>query len=67
MNLKTHTAYPEIQIAEDHSFIVKIINARGKELFTSPGQGSDNQDARVKAKALIAAQADKYIIKEEGE
>ena len=63
MNLKTHSAYPEIQIAEDHSFTVKIISGKGEVKFTQSGKATSNEEARTKAKALVSSQSPKFLKK----
>ncbi len=63
MNLKTHTAYPEIHIHEDFSFSAKLFDGKGVEKFALIGEGKDHSDARAQACKAIDAEANKYLIK----
>lgn len=64
MNLKTHTAYPEVHINEHHVFVVKIFSQSGKLLFEDVGAGKDNQDARSRSRAMVETQMKNYVRKE---
>lgn len=56
MNLKTHTAYAEIDIKPTHVFTVKIIDSKGKVKFEDMGAGKDNDDARKRANNMVKSQ-----------
>jgi len=61
MNLKTHTAYAEINITPHHIFTVKIIDENRKVQFEDIGAGKTNEEARVKAKALIESKSSEFL------
>lgn len=63
MNLKTHTAYSEIQIDQHNRYTAKIIDGKGKVLFEKYGAGKTYDLARQEAKDLINSQSDKYLRK----
>lgn len=64
MNLKTHTAYPEIQIDEDFSFSVRLIDGKGITKFRRNGKGKSREDATKLALEALAPEADKFLIEE---
>jgi len=63
MNLKTHTTYPEINIQDNFSFSAKLIDGKGKVLFSFIGEGENYSDARMQACKAIDAESDKFLIK----
>lgn len=64
MNLKTHTAYQEIQIASNHDFSVKLYSGKGECLFERTGKAKTNADAKKQAMAIVKNESKKYIKKE---
>lgn len=61
MNLKTHTAYAEVNITPHNVFTIKIIDSDGKIKFEDMGAGKTNDEARAKAKALIESKSSEFI------
>lgn len=64
MNLKTHTAYAEIDISPHNIFTVKIISGKGEVLFEDMGAGKDQKEARTKANNIVHFESSKYEIEE---
>jgi len=64
MNLKTHTAYPQIKIYEGYSFDAKLIDAKGKVVFYAEGQGESKEDATLLALEALEPEKSKYLIRE---
>lgn len=64
MNLKTHTAYPEIQILEGYKFQAKLIDGKGKVVFYSEGQGKSKEDATMRALKVLEPEKSKHLIEE---
>jgi len=60
MNLKTHTAYPEITVDQNHIFTIKIVDANGSVQFEDIGAGKNNIDARSRAKAIVERESINY-------
>ena len=61
MNLKTHTAYPEIQVAENNTFQLKFYNVVGKVVGFHEGMGADPAEASEVANAIVDVESVKYI------
>jgi len=61
MNLKTHTAYPEIDIDENHQYTVRLYAQNGTCVFTLNGSGKTRAEALKKARAAIDAEAPNYL------
>jgi len=64
MNLRTHTAYPEIQINEHNVAVVKIYGAKGDLLLKEVLAGETRKEAITKASNYVKKNAPKYLIKE---
>ena len=64
MNLKTHTAYPEIDITPHNIFTVKLIDGKGNIKFEDMGAGKDHKDARKRALTMVNKQQSKYLLGE---
>lgn len=60
MNLKTHTGYPEINIAEDFSWTARIIGLSGKILEEFTGDATSRADASTKAHEQLVKVMDNY-------
>mgnify|MGYP003655761959 CR=1 FL=1 len=61
MNLKTHTAYAEVNITPYNVFTVKIIDSKGKIKFEDMGAGKTNEEARTKANTMIESKSSEYL------
>lgn len=61
MDLKTHTAYAEINIKSNNTFEVRITNEKGAVQFKDIGVGASNLDARNKAKALVESKSIHFL------
>jgi hypothetical protein len=64
MNLKTHTGYPESHIAEDFSWVARILGLHGDVLEEFKGKAKSRDDARTATKAALDPVKDKYLRKE---
>lgn len=61
MNLKTHTAYPQVNVEEDYHFTVRFFDRVGKRVFGQRGQGSSDEEAGIMANNVVTTNADKFI------
>lgn len=61
MNLKSHTAYPQIDINPHNVFTVQFIDGKGKTKFEDMGAGKTREEARAKAKAMVAKEQSKFV------
>lgn len=61
MNLKTHTAYSEIDINPHNIFTLKIIDLKGNVLLEEMGAGKTREEARTKVLSLVEIESPKYL------
>ena len=60
MNLKTHTAYPEVHVNEHGVFTVKLIDSAGATVFEDMGAGKGKIDINQRVAKMIDEQEPKY-------
>ena len=54
MNLKTHTAYQEVQVNPHGVFTVRFVNSEGKTVFEDMGAGKDQDDINQRVAKMVA-------------
>lgn len=61
MNLKTHNAYPEIDISPHNIASIKFIDAKGDVKFEDMVAGKTNSEVRQKARTVVEQKAPEYL------
>lgn len=59
--LDTHTCYPQVRIDEHHVVEVDFFNADGSSAFRQVEKGENYEDARARAKAIVAENLPNFL------
>ena len=64
MNLKTHTAYSQVNLSDNNVFEILFYDLQGKVVFEFLGAGRNPQDVQTRVTDIISKNQGDFIRKE---